>query len=171
MSAHRVSLGVVAAFFMALVVSTGAMGADTCEVTIEKISATPRGSLEVTPISQLSPTARLDLIGMNIPWAVAGRMHLESKQTVPFPPPGEVRFISLPLSYTTAIELRHLNGQRPDWVMLNRRGGSQGGGPIHCPQRYYTGFAQPLSKNAYLVVTVHPPGPIEQIPGAREASP
>jgi hypothetical protein len=138
-----------------------AFGADTCEVTLETIVPASEDGSDLTPWTQLSAPARHDLVQTKTPWAMSGQVRLASKQTIPFPPPGEVRIFSVPWSWVTAIELRHLAGQRPDWLMLDRRGALVGGPPMQCPPTGFEGLAEAVSKDRFLELTVHPPGPIQ----------
>ncbi len=103
---------------------------------------------------------------MNLP----AYWRLENIQTISFPPPGQVRFVSLPSTYINAVELRNLPGRGPEFLSLTY--GHLQGSPTPCPQRYFQAFLNgPLpGGQGYEIVTVHPSGPIEVRPERNKAS-
>jgi hypothetical protein len=144
------------------------VAADSCEATIEIIVPVPDAQHFATSrVNELSPLAQRALAKQESPWEASGLFHLAggSGQTVPFPPVGQVRDIDLHSPYSTGIELRHLAGQRPDFVMLGVDGKPTSSPPVQCPTKYYEGFTLP-QEDRLTVVRIHPPGPIEEPPAS-----
>jgi|SRR5579872_3623333 len=138
-----------------------AFAADTCEVTIETIVPAP--SAEVGPAERegLSPLVRMDLAKRGGPSASEDGWHLASRETLEFPEPGNVRFIPINERGVSAIELRHLAGKAPDWVVLGNDGVPVGSPSSPCPTSYYNGIVFRF-KDRLVGITVHPLGPIRE---------
>ena len=150
-----------------MLLPSGAIGAaDGGEVTIERIQAVPPGSTSFTHAVDFSPSARFWLSsGSRSVKGAPEHWRLVRRETLQFPPEGNSRVIALPEAGlgVSAIELRHLPGRRPDWFVLYQGIPVGNAVPHECPPRYYSGFAN-VSKDEALIVTVHPPGPIEARP-------
>jgi hypothetical protein len=141
---------------------------DTCEMTMEIIVPVLEGPYhaEISRLSELSPLAQRALAKPQVSWEASGRFLLVNGaggETVPFPPVGQVRDVDLHSPNSMGIELRHLAGQGPDWVMLGVDGKPTGSPPVQCPTKYYEGFTLPL-EDRLVVVRIHPLGPIEEPP-------
>jgi hypothetical protein len=166
-----VRITIATALFLVSTFSPLGHAAETCEATIEiVVPATTSTGSDASKNGEISPSARYMLEALKAPWHLSEQWRLESTRTVSFPPPGEVRFVSLPSTYIDAVELRNLAGRRPDFLSLTH--GRLQGAPTPCPLRYFQAFLDgPLAgRKGFQVVSIHPSGPIEARPERSDAS-